>query len=184
MRTIGLRIRRIRAARGKSQQVIAGLIGIYASTLRHIEHGRRAMTPFRDRRTGGRTADRPGQADHIADPRTAFQHCQAIDSEPSPGEADRERRTLAPSSGAQGARPAVRDSHVDHLYLDLTPATPLAPDAELPFAWYTIDQLDTLDRFNDTRARATYLLYRIDTLSEATAYDRTPVSWAGQGGGA
>ena len=44
MRTIGLRIRRIREARGKSQQVIAELIGMSGSTLHHIEHGRRELT--------------------------------------------------------------------------------------------------------------------------------------------
>lgn len=64
--------------------------------------------------------------------------------------------------------------HVDHLYLALTPATPPAPGAELPFAWYAADQLDALDMFGDTRARAAYLLDRIDALTEATAYDRVP----------
>ncbi|MGH3710279.1 MAG: hypothetical protein ACRDRQ_19705, partial [Pseudonocardiaceae bacterium] len=53
--------------------------------------------------------------------------------------------------------------HVDHLYLALTPATPPAPGAELPFAWYTAGQLGALDMFGDTRARAAYLLDRIDT---------------------
>jgi len=64
--------------------------------------------------------------------------------------------------------------HVDHLYLALAQATPPAPGAELPFAWYTADQLDALDMFSDTHARAAYLLDRIDALAEATAYDRVP----------
>ncbi|MGH3931593.1 MAG: NUDIX hydrolase, partial [Pseudonocardiaceae bacterium] len=59
--------------------------------------------------------------------------------------------------------------HVDHLYLPLTPATPPAQGAELPFAWYAADQLDALDMFGDTRARATYLLDRIDSLATATS---------------
>jgi len=57
--------------------------------------------------------------------------------------------------------------HVDHLYLALTPATPPTPDAELPFAWYTTDHLNTLDMFSDTRARAAYLLDRIDALDRS-----------------
>ncbi|MGH3931106.1 MAG: DegT/DnrJ/EryC1/StrS family aminotransferase, partial [Pseudonocardiaceae bacterium] len=64
--------------------------------------------------------------------------------------------------------------HVDHLYLALADATAPAPGAELPFAWYTTHQLHALDMFGDTRARATYLLNRIDTLTAATTYDRVP----------
>ncbi|MGQ0777763.1 MAG: DegT/DnrJ/EryC1/StrS family aminotransferase [Pseudonocardiales bacterium] len=61
--------------------------------------------------------------------------------------------------------------HVDHLYLALTDATAPAPGAELPFAWYTTHQLDALDMFGDTRARAAYLLDHIDALATATTYD-------------
>ncbi len=43
-RTVGLRIRRIRHARDKSLQVIAGLAGMSITTLHHIEHGRRELT--------------------------------------------------------------------------------------------------------------------------------------------
>ncbi|MGH3824534.1 MAG: hypothetical protein ACRDRA_17125 [Pseudonocardiaceae bacterium] len=45
-------------------------------------------------------------------------------------------------------------------------AAVVAPDAELPFAWYTAGQLDAVDMFADTRARAAYLLDRIDVLAE------------------
>lgn len=55
--------------------------------------------------------------------------------------------------------------HVDHLYLAFAEAAVLAPDAELPFAWYTAGQLDAVDMFADTRARAAYLLERIDVLA-------------------
>lgn len=44
LRAIGLRIRRIREARGKSLQVIAELIGTSAATLHHVEHGRRELS--------------------------------------------------------------------------------------------------------------------------------------------
>ncbi len=64
--------------------------------------------------------------------------------------------------------------HVDHLYLALTEATAPAPGAELPFAWHTADQLAAVDMFADTRARAAYLLDRIDTLTQTIAYDRVP----------
>lgn len=64
--------------------------------------------------------------------------------------------------------------HVDHLYLALVDATAPAPGAELPFAWYTADQLAAMDMFEDTRARTAYLLNRIDVLAEATAYDGVP----------
>ncbi len=60
--------------------------------------------------------------------------------------------------------------HVDHLYLALTEATVSAPGAELPFAWYAADQIAALDMFGDTRARAAYLLDRIDVLAEVTTY--------------
>lgn len=43
-RTIGLRIRRIRHSRRKSLRVISGLAGMSASTLHHVEHGRRELT--------------------------------------------------------------------------------------------------------------------------------------------
>ncbi len=43
-RTIGGRIQRIRAARGKSLRVISGLAGMGRSTLHRIEHGRRDVT--------------------------------------------------------------------------------------------------------------------------------------------
>jgi len=42
--TIGWRIHRIRAARGKSLRVIAGLAGMSGSTLHRIEHGHRDVT--------------------------------------------------------------------------------------------------------------------------------------------
>ncbi len=63
-------------------------------------------------------------------------------------------------------------THVDHLYLALTETTAPAPGAELPFAWYTTDQLAAVDMFEDTRARATYLLGRIDSLTETLVHDR------------
>lgn len=44
MRTIGLRIHRIRKSRDKSLQVIAGLAGMSKSTLHRIEHGQRELT--------------------------------------------------------------------------------------------------------------------------------------------
>ncbi|MGH3430939.1 MAG: hypothetical protein ACRDQZ_25775, partial [Mycobacteriales bacterium] len=56
--------------------------------------------------------------------------------------------------------------HVDHLYLALADASAPAPDAELPFGWYAADQLAVMDMFEDTRARAVYLLDRIDVLTE------------------
>ncbi|MGH3772953.1 MAG: NUDIX hydrolase [Pseudonocardiaceae bacterium] len=56
--------------------------------------------------------------------------------------------------------------HVDHLYLALADASAPAPDAELPFGWYAADQLAVMDMFEDTRARAVYLLDRIDVLAE------------------
>jgi transcriptional regulator with XRE-family HTH domain len=43
-RTIGRRIRRIRKARDKSLQVIAGLAGMSKSTLHRTEHGQRELT--------------------------------------------------------------------------------------------------------------------------------------------
>lgn len=49
MRTIGLRIRRIRETQDKSLQVISGLAGMSISTLHHIEHGRRELTSPRSR---------------------------------------------------------------------------------------------------------------------------------------
>lgn len=64
--------------------------------------------------------------------------------------------------------------HVDHLYLALAEASVPALSAELPFVWYTADQLATVGMFSDTRARAVYLLDRIDVLTEATTYDRVP----------
>jgi 8-oxo-dGTP pyrophosphatase MutT (NUDIX family) len=64
--------------------------------------------------------------------------------------------------------------HVDHLYLALAEASAPAPDAELPFAWYAADQLAAVDMFADTRARAAYLLDRIDVLAEVTACDHVP----------
>ncbi|MGH4015876.1 MAG: NUDIX hydrolase [Pseudonocardiaceae bacterium] len=64
--------------------------------------------------------------------------------------------------------------HVDHLYLALTEATGPMPGAELPFAWYAADQLAAVDMFGDTRARAAYLLDRIDTLTEPVPKDRVP----------
>jgi transcriptional regulator with XRE-family HTH domain len=42
--TIGRRIRRIRTARDKSLQVIAGLAGMNKSTLHRIERGQRELT--------------------------------------------------------------------------------------------------------------------------------------------
>lgn len=59
--------------------------------------------------------------------------------------------------------------HVDHLYLAVAEARAPGPGAELPFGWYTADQLTAVDMFADTRARAAYLLDRIDVLAEATA---------------
>ncbi len=44
IRTIGLRIRRIRGARDKSLSVIGGLAGMSSSTLHRIEHGQRELT--------------------------------------------------------------------------------------------------------------------------------------------
>jgi transcriptional regulator with XRE-family HTH domain len=41
---IGQRIRRIRTARNKSLQVIAGLAGMSQSTLHRVEHGQRELT--------------------------------------------------------------------------------------------------------------------------------------------
>ncbi len=41
---IGRRIRRIRTARDKSLQVIAGLAGMSKSTLHRVEHGQRDLT--------------------------------------------------------------------------------------------------------------------------------------------
>ncbi len=64
--------------------------------------------------------------------------------------------------------------HVDHLYLALAETTGPRSDAELPFAWYTADQLDAVDMFVDTRARATYLLDRIETLTDPVLNDRVP----------
>lgn len=64
--------------------------------------------------------------------------------------------------------------HVDHLYAALTEATAPVSGAELPFAWYTADQLAAVDMFTDTRARVAYLLDRIDVLTQATAYDQVP----------
>jgi transcriptional regulator with XRE-family HTH domain len=43
-RTIGVRLHRIRTARDKSLQVIAGLAGMSTSTLHRIEHGQRAVS--------------------------------------------------------------------------------------------------------------------------------------------
>ncbi len=60
--------------------------------------------------------------------------------------------------------------HVDHLYLALAEAAVPALSAELPFVWYDADRLTTVDMFSDTRARAAYLLDRIDVLAEVTAY--------------
>lgn len=73
-------------------------------------------------------------------------------------------------------RPAaarLRPSPVDHLYLAFADASAPAPGAEPPFAWYAADQLAAVDMFADTRARAPYLLDRIETLAEVTAYGRT-----------
>lgn len=64
--------------------------------------------------------------------------------------------------------------HVDHLYLALTELTGPAPGAELPFVWYAADELAAVEMFADTRARAAYLLDRIDTLAQTSAYDRVP----------
>jgi len=64
--------------------------------------------------------------------------------------------------------------HIDHLYLALTDASAPASGAELPFAWYTTDDLITLNMFTDTRARATYLLDRIDVLAQTTPCNRVP----------
>jgi hypothetical protein len=44
MRTIGLRINRIRTSRNKSLRVLAGLAGMDKSTLHRIEHGQRELT--------------------------------------------------------------------------------------------------------------------------------------------
>ncbi|MGH3906950.1 MAG: helix-turn-helix domain-containing protein, partial [Pseudonocardiaceae bacterium] len=44
MRTIGLRLQRIRVSRNKSLRVIAGLAGMSRSTLHRIEHGQRELT--------------------------------------------------------------------------------------------------------------------------------------------
>jgi transcriptional regulator with XRE-family HTH domain len=44
MRTIGLRIHRIRTSRDKSLRVLAGLAGMDKSTLHRIEHGHRELT--------------------------------------------------------------------------------------------------------------------------------------------
>ena len=44
MRTIGLRIHRIRKRQDKSLRVIAGLAGMGKSTLHRIEHGHRELT--------------------------------------------------------------------------------------------------------------------------------------------
>jgi transcriptional regulator with XRE-family HTH domain len=44
--TIGLRLRRIREARGKSQEVIAGLAGITPSYLSLLESGKRALNGY------------------------------------------------------------------------------------------------------------------------------------------
>jgi 8-oxo-dGTP pyrophosphatase MutT (NUDIX family) len=64
--------------------------------------------------------------------------------------------------------------HIDHLYLALAEASAPTPGAELPFAWYTADQLAVVDMFEDTRVRAAYLLDRMDVLAETTAYDPVP----------
>jgi hypothetical protein len=64
--------------------------------------------------------------------------------------------------------------HVDHLYLALAEATAPAPGAELPFAWYAAERLAAVDMFGDTRARAAYLLDRINLLTEAVTYDQMP----------
>jgi putative transcriptional regulator len=44
MRTIGLRIHRIRTSRNKSLRILAGLAGMDKSTLHRIEHGHRELT--------------------------------------------------------------------------------------------------------------------------------------------
>jgi ADP-ribose pyrophosphatase YjhB (NUDIX family) len=59
--------------------------------------------------------------------------------------------------------------HVDHLYLAVAEETTPRPGAELPFGWYTADQLTAVDMFADTRARAAYLLDQIAGLTEVTA---------------
>jgi 8-oxo-dGTP pyrophosphatase MutT (NUDIX family) len=64
--------------------------------------------------------------------------------------------------------------HVDHLCLAFADASVPAPGTELPFAWYTADQLAAVDMFADTRARATCLLDRIEILAAVTAYGRVP----------
>ncbi|MDQ3760574.1 MAG: NUDIX domain-containing protein [Actinomycetota bacterium] len=66
-------------------------------------------------------------------------------------------------------REPERHIHVDHLYLALAETRAPAPGAELPFVWYVGNQLAAVDMFEDTRARAAYLLDRIDVLAEATA---------------
>jgi 8-oxo-dGTP pyrophosphatase MutT (NUDIX family) len=56
--------------------------------------------------------------------------------------------------------------HVDHLYLAVAdPTQSSTPAAELPFAWVAGDALDTLDMFDDTRARARLLFGRIAHLA-------------------
>jgi 8-oxo-dGTP pyrophosphatase MutT (NUDIX family) len=59
--------------------------------------------------------------------------------------------------------------HVDHLYLAVADQPKPKTAAELPFAWFTIDALDTLDMFDDTRARARLLFGRIHDLATSTA---------------
>ncbi|MCA1676946.1 MAG: hypothetical protein LC799_33810 [Actinobacteria bacterium] len=64
--------------------------------------------------------------------------------------------------------------HVDHLYLALAETTGPASGAELPFAWHAAEQLAAVDMFLDTRARARYLLDRIETLTDPAHHDRVP----------
>jgi 8-oxo-dGTP pyrophosphatase MutT (NUDIX family) len=55
--------------------------------------------------------------------------------------------------------------HVDHLYLAVTTEHEPAAPAELRFGWFTGEDLDRLDMFDDSRRGAHLLLDRIDTLA-------------------
>ncbi len=59
--------------------------------------------------------------------------------------------------------------HVDYLYLAVADQPRPHRVAELPFAWFTVDAIDTLDMFDDTRARARLLFGRIHDLATSAA---------------
>lgn len=58
-------------------------------------------------------------------------------------------------------RQSAEHVHIDHLYLALAPAPDVPDGAELRFAWHPDDDLDRLDMFDDTRARARHLFARL-----------------------